>query len=177
MEFPKTVHSWTIKKEGNFLIVTTTSKANGANNSRWKFPLKKGSLYFYNGTGNAYVYFRERAFEQALEMLGVDRVEKFEGDMEVAFKSYTEGWGRFKKNLLATDGYIETHVPTWRYDIPDKKKIQTASYVLYENKDKNAERLRDRRERVLCLNGRNAVEVINLILAEKPDLRQKEEEK
>lgn len=103
--YPMTVHTWKIEEEGDWLIVTSSSKANGKN--KYRFVKEEGFLFFYNGMDAKYCYFRSKKFQEFLGSHKIRGVKKEDPNKIYNLIKY-KGGDCTKIEKIETDGGYES---------------------------------------------------------------------
>ncbi|GAB7387380.1 hypothetical protein BSNK01_12160 [Bacillaceae bacterium] len=147
------VHTWDLKIENEKIIAVSRSRA--AKKKRYVFPLKNGTLFLYNGTGDAYAYFRERAFQDFLDRFGLTKIVQTDPNKtyQAIYPRHVGGEEAWTK--IYTDGK-KKHVSGESYD---EIVVSNATYVVFEQKG-------DRRNHVKILYTLRSVQEMIAILPE-----------
>ena len=103
--YPMTVHTWKIEEEGDWLIVTSSSRANGQN--KYRFVKEEGFIFFFNGISEKYCYFRSKKFQEFLVANKLRGVKKEDPNRIYALRKYKGGDSTCIEKI-ETDGRYES---------------------------------------------------------------------
>lgn len=102
---PVVIHTWKVWKNHKGQIVCLShSKANPRR--VWVFPFQPGRIGFYNGTDNAYAYFRPKHLQDLLDEFGITKIVRQDPNREYQLRRAKYGGGRSEAEIY-TDGKAE----------------------------------------------------------------------
>lgn len=125
--FPQQIHTWNIERKGNLIIATSSSGA--CSKPFFKFPYREGTLFFYNGTENAYAYFQEKKFQEWLTENNISKIVRENPNRVYSGENCNSGWGS-KYFTIITDGKMKQERTGGRFD--GREDVGNACYSSYE---------------------------------------------
>lgn len=103
---PVVIHTWKVwKNHKGQIVCLSNSKANPRR--VWVFPFQPGRIGLYNGTDNAYAYFRPKKLQDLLDEFGITKIVRQDPNREYQLRRANYGGGWSDADIY-TDG--ETHL-------------------------------------------------------------------